>query len=98
VRQLVALLALLTAASIAIAGDGGVRSAAGSCHRAGCSQEVCTDQTDVLTACVYSAQAKCLEKATCGRGKDGGCAFALTPAIKKCLAEADRQGDLHELQ
>ncbi len=58
------------------------------CFVGGCSGEVCSDQKDVVSACVYRSEFACYKEATCTRQSSGKCGWTHTPALERCLSDA----------
>lgn len=55
------------------------------CYVGGCSSEVCSDKTGVVTSCLYKAENACYQGATCERQTSGSCGWTQTPSLKQCL-------------
>ncbi|MDB5237659.1 MAG: hypothetical protein JWL88_761 [Parcubacteria group bacterium] len=60
--------------------------AAGKCFVGGCSSEVCSDQPNAVSNCLYTAAFACYRSATCERQSTGQCGWTQTPALQSCLA------------
>ena len=61
---------------------------AGSCVRAGCSQQLCVDAgeaSDIVTTCEYRAEYACYEAARCERQASGECGWTETTELRQCL-------------
>ena len=79
------------------AGDGGAPpNAKPACRRTGCGQELCEDK-DVMTPCRHEKSFECYANARCERQASGVCGYTLTPAVKKCLADAERESKKNPL-
>ncbi len=59
-----------------------------ACHVGGCSGQLCTDEPDVISDCLYAPEYACYKSATCARQADGQCGWLPTPVLKSCLAKA----------
>ncbi len=60
----------------------------GGCFVGGCSSEVCSDQKDVVSNCIYSPKYACYKNATCERQQNGQCGWTQTSELQMCLANA----------
>jgi hypothetical protein len=58
------------------------------CFVGGCSGEVCSDQKDVVSACMYRSEFACYKEATCARQSSGECGWMRTSALEQCLNDA----------
>ncbi len=61
---------------------------AGECFVGGCSSEICSDQPDMMSPCIWKEEFACYRDAVCERQADGECGWTQTPALMMCLAEA----------
>jgi len=59
-----------------------------ACHIGGCSGQLCTDQADAISDCLYLPEYACYKSATCARQADGQCGWMPTPVLKSCIAKA----------
>lgn len=58
----------------------------GACYVGGCSGEVCSDQPNVASNCMYKSEFACYKKAsTCERQTTGACGWTQTNALAVCL-------------
>lgn len=58
----------------------------GACYVGGCSQELCTDQPNAVSACTYSPQASCFKQnSMCTRQSNGQCGWTQTSGLLQCL-------------
>lgn len=57
------------------------------CYVGGCSSEVCLDQKDVVSNCIYKEEFGCYKTTTCEKQKDGKCGWTQTDELRKCLNE-----------
>jgi len=55
------------------------------CFVGGCSSQVCSDRSDVVTTCEYSAKYACYQTAKCERQSTGECGWTPTPELNMCL-------------
>jgi hypothetical protein len=65
---------------------------AGGCYVGGCSSEVCSDQPDVVSPCIWMEEFACYRDAVCERQAGGDCGWTQTPELLMCLAEAQEEG------
>jgi hypothetical protein len=88
-RNAILILGLTLAASCAMIDEDGdatpiVRD---GCHVAGCSSQLCTDRSDLVTTCEWLPEYECFQAATCERqAATGACDWTPTPALQACLA------------
>lgn len=61
-----------------------------ACRVGGCSGQLCTDQANAISDCLYLPEYACYKSATCARQADGQCGWLPTPVLKSCLANARR--------
>ncbi len=59
----------------------------GPCYIGGCSREVCSDQKDAVSNCIYNEKYACYKTATCERQASGQCGWTLSPALQACLSK-----------
>lgn len=58
-----------------------------TCHRDGCSGQVCTDDPDVvMTTCEWREEYACYRSAICERQANGACGWTQTTELLECLA------------
>jgi hypothetical protein len=57
------------------------------CFVGGCSSEVCSDDPDVVTICIYRPEYVCYKRATCERQASGACGWTETPELLQCIEE-----------
>lgn len=62
--------------------------ATGGCYVGGCSSEVCSDQKNVASNCIYTAAFACYKTAKCERQASGQCGWTPTSELNACLASA----------
>jgi len=55
------------------------------CYIGGCSQQICSDEPDVVSTCEYRPEYACYGSATCERQADGKCGWTETASLKACL-------------
>ena len=58
------------------------------CFIGGCSGQLCTDNSDVISTCEWRDEYQCYRSATCERQADGECGWTETEDLLQCLAEA----------
>jgi hypothetical protein len=63
-------------------------SATGKCYVGGCSQQLCTDQPDMVSTCEYTTAYACYKTAICARQASGQCGWTQTADLQACLANA----------
>lgn len=56
-----------------------------SCYVAGCSGEVCSDQKDAASSCLYKEEYACYKTVKCERQASGQCGWTMTMELKNCL-------------
>ncbi len=56
-----------------------------ACYVGGCSGEICSDQKDMASNCMYREEFACYRMTTCERQTSGVCGWTETPALKACL-------------
>lgn len=59
--------------------------ASGGCFAGGCSGEICTDQKDIASICIYKEEFACYKAAVCERQSGGQCGWTMTPELASCL-------------
>ena len=66
-----------------------VQHQAASCHKSGCSGELCVpaDQ-NVFSTCIWKAEYACYQQATCEPQADGACGFTPSAELDACLKSA----------
>jgi hypothetical protein len=58
----------------------------GACYVGGCSQELCSDQPNAVSSCVYSPQTACFKQnSMCTRQANGQCGWTQTQGLLSCL-------------
>ena len=57
----------------------------GKCYIGGCSSQLCTDQPDAVSSCIYNESYACFKTATCKRQVNGACGWTQTPELNACL-------------
>lgn len=55
------------------------------CFIGGCSSQICSDQSDVVSSCEYRSEYSCYQKATCERQVSGECGWTKTTELESCL-------------
>lgn len=59
----------------------------GACYVGGCSGEVCSDQPNVASNCIYKPEFACYKKtSTCERQTTGACGWTKNEALTMCLS------------
>lgn len=56
------------------------------CLVGGCSGQLCTDESDMVTTCEYRPEYACYTQSTCARQETGECGWTETPELQSCLA------------
>lgn len=56
-----------------------------TCYVGGCSSQLCTDTTDVMSTCEYREEYMCYQTAECKRQPSGQCGFTETNELRSCL-------------
>lgn len=62
--------------------------ATGGCYIGGCSSEVCSDQPDAVSNCMYESKFICYQTAVCERQTGGACGWRQSPDVISCLESA----------
>lgn len=61
----------------------------GACYVGGCSGEVCSDEQNIASNCIYKPEFACYNKTTtCKRQANGKCGWTQNQALSVCLAKA----------
>ncbi len=61
------------------------------CHVGGCSSQVCTDRSDLVTTCEWLPEYACYKTARCEPQPDGECGWTQTPDLVACIDAARQQ-------
>ncbi len=61
------------------------------CFLGGCSNQVCTDRSDIITTCEMRPEYECYRGATCERQPSGACGWTPTPELITCVNEKRSQ-------
>ncbi len=61
------------------------------CHVGGCSNQLCSDEPDVVSTCEWVPEYECYRTATCERQDDGACGWTETPDLQACLTQDRRE-------
>ena len=56
------------------------------CQRGGCSGQVCSNQSGVITTCDFRPEYACYQQATCEAQDSGHCGWRQTTELNQCLA------------
>lgn len=59
--------------------------ARGGCYIGGCSQQICSDQPDVVSTCEYRAEYSCYASAICEPQTDGECGWTESAELAQCI-------------
>jgi hypothetical protein len=57
----------------------------GGCFVGGCSSEVCSDEPNTVSSCIYREEFACYKTAKCERQASGQCGWTKTPKLLSCL-------------
>ncbi len=60
------------------------------CFVGGCSSQLCTDQPDMASDCMYREEYACYQTATCERQSTGQCGWTETNELRACIANSTR--------
>ena len=60
----------------------------GGCYIGGCGAEVCSDQPDVASNCIYKPEFACYQTGVCERQTGGECGWRQSPELVACLGSA----------
>jgi hypothetical protein len=69
-----------------VAKGAGSGVASAPCYVGGCSSELCSEDPDALSPCIFRAENECYRSATCERQADGACGWTQTDELLACLA------------
>ncbi len=61
-----------------------------TCFVGGCSSELCTDDPNVISPCIFRPEFACYRDATCERQKSGACGWTETEELLQCLDQNQR--------
>jgi eight-cysteine-cluster-containing protein len=86
VDRLLVVLAVVALAGCSVTNDNPRPREADSCHVTGCSAQVCSDLTDVVTTCEWRDVYECYASASCERQSDGACGWTPTEELNACVA------------
>jgi hypothetical protein len=56
------------------------------CYVGGCSSELCSDDPNAVSPCIFRAENECYRSATCERQADATCGWTQTDELRACLA------------
>ena len=59
-----------------------------ACYVGGCSSQICSDQPDMVSDCMYREEYACYKQATCERQSTGQCGWTETPALTACVTSS----------
>jgi len=62
-----------------------------NCQVGGCSGELCSDRSDLVSACIYRPEFACYQTAICERQPGGNCSWTPSAALNACLEAAGSQ-------
>ena len=82
-------LALCACETVRLPGATGPGSAA--CYKGGCSGQVCSDRSGVITTCEWRPEYACYANARCERQVGGACGWTKTPQLESCLQKPPAQ-------
>lgn len=68
-----------------IENDPNTARASGGCYIGGCSQEICSDQQDAVSTCIYKPEFACYKGESCGRQANGQCGWTPNVGLSACL-------------
>ena len=60
------------------------------CFIGGCSGQLCTDRSNVVSTCEYKNEYACYKSAVCQRQSNGECGWTQTAALASCLINSRR--------
>lgn len=72
-------------------GDGGAAEPS-TCYVGGCSGELCTEDADAASICIWREEFACYKSAECARQADGECGWTQTSELEKCIDDARNNG------
>ncbi|MEO5635096.1 MAG: hypothetical protein ABIS26_00035 [Candidatus Paceibacterota bacterium] len=67
----------------------GTPTVASGCYVGGCSGEICSDQKDIVSNCIYKEEFACYKTAKCERQSTGKCGWTSTQALNSCINNAN---------
>lgn len=59
-----------------------------TCYVGGCSSQVCSDSSDVMTTCEYKEEYACYKQTTCEVQASGECGWTETKSFAQCLSSS----------
>lgn len=59
----------------------------GGCYIGGCNSQICSDQKNVISNCLWTETFACYKTAKCERQKDRQCGWTRTKELDKCLKD-----------
>lgn len=62
----------------------------GKCYVGGCSGQICSDDPNAISNCIYNSSYACYQTATCERQTDGQCGWTQTQALQSCLMKSNQ--------
>jgi hypothetical protein len=60
----------------------------GSCFVGGCSGQICSDESGVMSTCEWRPEYQCYQNARCERQNDGLCGWTQTQELLQCLSSS----------
>jgi hypothetical protein len=60
----------------------------GGCYVGGCNSEICSDQPNAASSCLYSPVFACFRNSQCTRQANGQCGWTQTQGLTSCLNNA----------
>ena len=57
------------------------------CFIGGCSSQICSDRTDIVSTCEYREEYACYQTAKCERQGNGECGLTQTSVLTACLSK-----------
>ena len=64
----------------------------GGCFIGGCSNQICSDQKDMVSTCEYREEYACYKTAKCERQASGECGWIQTQELSACLNASKNNG------
>ncbi len=95
--KVLVIFAVLATAALAKRHHRGHHHSPKPCIIGGCNGEICTDQQDVVSSCLWYPSYACYgQYSTCERQANGECDWTPTDALQECLATTPSGPTLEE--
>lgn len=65
-----------------------------ACYVGGCSGQICSERSDIVSTCEWRETYACYRKAVCERQSSGECGWTETEELNSCLIKAELEAGL----